>query len=305
MKNTLRRLVLAALAAPLAFAQVSSPAPRRAVVLTAVENMYRRSSDLSDVVSQTVLGTAVQVLQEEKNERGESWSEIETPDTYRGWVAAGSLRLLRDDEKAYASAGRVIEVTSLFANIYAVADVTKRKPLVTVPIGVRLETGECGERWCGLTLPDGRPGWVQVGDGALVDALSPRPRLSTDEMVSLAKRFLGLPYYWGGTTPFGLDCSGYVQLSYGLAGIPILRDADIQFEGSGLQPVPAGEEKAGDLVFFGRAANRISHVGMMVDGQDFINATTHERPVVQISRLKDPYWQKIYQGARRPPAPAK
>jgi len=302
MKNTLRRLVLAALAAPLALAQVSSPAPRRAVVLTAVENMYRRSSDLSDVVSQTVLGTAVQVLREEKNERGEPWSEIETPDTYRGWVAAGSLRLLRDDEKAYASAGRVFEVTSLFANIYAVADVTKRKPLVTVPIGVRLETGECGERWCALALPDGRPGWVQVGDGALVDARSPRPRLSTDEMVSLAKRFLGLPYYWGGTTPFGLDCSGYVQLIYRLAGIPILRDADIQFEGSGLLAVPPGEEKAGDLVFFGRAANRISHVGMMVDGEDFINATTHERPVVQISRLKDAYWQKIYQGARRPPA---
>jgi cell wall-associated NlpC family hydrolase len=305
MKHTFRRLILAALAAPLAFAQVSSPAPRRAVVLAAVENMHRRSSDLSDVVSQTVLGTAVKVLREEKNERGEPWYEIETPDTYRGWVAGSALRLLEEEEKGYAAAGRVFEVTSLFANIYAVADVTKRKPLVTVTIGVRLPAGECGERWCAVTLPDGQPGWVQVGDGVLVDAPAPRPRLSPDEMVSLAKRFLGLPYYWGGTTPFGLDCSGYVQLIYQLAGIPILRDADIQFEGSGLRPVAAGQESAGDLVFFGRATNRITHVGMMVDGEEFINATTHERPVVQVSRLKDPYWQRIYQGARRPPAGSK
>jgi uncharacterized protein YgiM (DUF1202 family) len=145
MKHTLRRLILAALAAPLAFAQVSSPAPRRAVVLASVENMHRRSSDLSDVVSQTVLGTAVKVLREEKNERGEPWYEIETPDTYQGWVAGSALRLLEEEEKGYAAAGRVFEVTSLFANIYAVADVTKRKPLVTVTIGVRLPAGECGE----------------------------------------------------------------------------------------------------------------------------------------------------------------
>jgi cell wall-associated NlpC family hydrolase len=253
-------------------------------------------------VSQTVRGTAVKVLREEKNDRGEPWFEIETPDTYRGWVAAAGLRLLPDGEKPYASTGRVFEVTSLFANIYATADVTERKPLVTVTIGVRLETGECGERWCALTLPDGRPGWVQVGDGAFVDAQAPRPRLATEEMIALAKRFLGLPYYWGGTTSYGLDCSGYVQLIYRLAGIEVLRDAGIQFEGSGLRAVRAGEEKAGDLVFFGRAPNRITHVGMMVDREEFINARTGQSPVVQISRLKDPFWQKIYQGARRPPA---
>ena len=301
MKNLLRGFLLLAVAAPLAFTQGPSPEVRRAVVLTAVENMHSRSADVSDVVSQTVLGTAVKVLREEKNERGELWFEIETPDAYRGWVASGSVRVLQNAEKGYA-AGRAFEVTSLFANIYADADVTKRKPLVTVTIGVRLEPGECGERWCAVTLPDDRPGWVQAGDGVLTDANAPRRRLSTDEMVSLARRFLGLPYYWGGTTPYGLDCSGYVQLIYRLAGIDILRDAGIQFEGSGLEPVAAGGERAGDLVFFGRAPNRITHVGMMVDAQDFINATTRERPVVQISRLEDPSWQRIYQGARRPAA---
>lgn len=82
-----------------------------------------------------------------------------------------------------------------------------------------------------------------------------------------------------------------------MGGIPILRDAGIQFEGSGLVAVAAGDESAGDLVFFGK---NIGHVGMMINGEEFINATVHEKPVVQISRLKDAYWQGIDQGARRP-----
>ena len=113
----------------------------------------------------------------------------------------------------------------------------------------------------------------------------------------MSKRFIGLPYLWGGTSPLGFDCSGFVQLIYKMGGIPILRDADIQFEGSGLVPVPAGDERAGDLVFFEK---NIGHVGMMINAEEFINATVHEKPVVQIPRLKDAYWQGIYQGARRP-----
>ena len=61
-------------------------------------------------------------------------------------------------------------------------------------------------------------------------------------MVALSKRFIGLPYIWGGTSPLGLDCSGFVQLIYKMNGIPILRDADIQMTGSGLVEVAAGDE---------------------------------------------------------------
>jgi cell wall-associated NlpC family hydrolase len=116
--------------------------------------------------------------------------------------------------------------------------------------------------------------------------------------VALAKRFIGLPYTWGGTSPLGLDCSGFVQLVYKMSGIPILRDAGIQMDKSGLVAVPAGEERAGDLVFFG--SRGIGHVGLMIDAEYFINATTHETPTVRIDRLKDDYWQRIYRGARRP-----
>jgi cell wall-associated NlpC family hydrolase len=56
--------------------------------------------------------------------------------------------------------------------------------------------------------------------------------------------------------------------------------------------------QAGDLLFFG--GNSITHVGMYIGEGQFIHATTHERPIVQISRLDEPHWTSLYQGARRP-----
>jgi cell wall-associated NlpC family hydrolase len=274
--------------------------PGTAVVIKTVENMYSASNDTVDVVSQALLGTNVKILSSEKNAKGEEWLRIETPDTYQGWMIGTSLRPIGEGRKAYASEGNVFEVMSLLANIYSTDDVTERKPLTVAPIGAVLEVGNCGERWCEVTLPCGTMAWVQKGDGEIRDAAAPRKKLLPDETVALAKRFLGLPYFWGGSSPYGLDCSGYVQLLYRLSGIDILRDADIQMTKSGLVEVTAGQERARDLIFFGKAKDKIGHVGMMISGKEFIHATTHDMPVVQISRLKDPYWQAIYQGARRP-----
>jgi len=122
------------------------------------------------------------------------------------------------------------------------------------------------------------------------------PRTSPEDMVVLSKRFIGLPYFWGGTSPLGFDCSGFVQLIYKMGGIPLLRDSDMQFAQTDLIAVPAGEEAAGDLVFF---TKKPGHVGMMINSKEFINATTWQRPVVQISRLDEAHWKELYQGTRR------
>lgn len=272
-----------------------------AVVTGAVENMHRGSSADTDVVSQAILGTNVKLLQKERNAADEDWYEVETPDAYTGWIAAPALRVPDPGEAPYASSGPVFVVNSLLANTYREPDVTEHKPFKVAPISAVLEiTGEEGERWLKVRLPCGAQAWIQRGDGDVREAPWAWPRRPVEDMVALAKRFLGLPYTWGGTSPLGLDCSGFVQLVYKMSGIGILRDADIQMEQSGLVPVPAGEERAGDLVFFGRTG--IGHVGMMIDAEYFINATTHETPTVRIDRLMDDYWRTIYRGARRPTA---
>ncbi|RPI98430.1 MAG: peptidoglycan endopeptidase, partial [Candidatus Aminicenantes bacterium] len=275
--------------------------PAAAVVVKSVENMFRSATEDTDVVSQALLGDNVKVLKKEKNAKGEDWCQIETPDTYKGWVIASALRFLKPGEKPYASSGRVFVVSALLANTYREADVTAHKPLKVAPISAVLEiVGEKGERWLEIALPCGHRAWVQKGDGDIREAPWTWPRLPVADTVALSKRFLGINYLWGGTSPLGLDCSGFAQLIYKMSGVPILRDADIQMTKSGLVEVPKGQEQAGDLIFFGRAIDRISHVGMMIDGENFINATTYETPCVRIDNLKVERWQKIYQAARRP-----
>ena len=300
MKN-LAVLVAAVLVAATAAAAAGTPAaPQAAVVLNTAENMHHLSNDDTDVVSQALLGMNVKVLKSERNAKGETWSYVETPDTYRGWIIDSSLRFLKPGEKAYASGGKVFVVMALFANTYRERDVTTHKPVKVAPISAVLEVvGEGGERWLEVALPSGARAWVQAGDGEVHEGPWTWPRKTPEEMVALSKRFIGVPYLWGGNSPLGLDCSGLAQLVYKMGGIPILRDADIQMEKSGLLEVPKGEERAGDLVFFGGAVDRISHVGMMIDGESFINATTYKTPCVRIDRLKEERWQRIYQAARR------
>lgn len=301
MMKTPTVIVLLAVLAGLAFPAVQKPAgPASAVVTNAVENMHSRSTSSTDVVSQALLGENVTILKKERNADGEDWYQVETPDTYKGWVISSALRFLKPDERPYTSSGKIFVVTALLANTYREPNVTKHKPVKVAPISAVLEViGERDARWLEVNLPCNTRVWIQRGDGEVREAPMVWPRTSLEDMVALSKRFIGLPYFWGGRSPLGLDCSGFVQLIYKMSGVPILRDADIQLEGSGLVEVVAGAEAAGDLVFFGSAKNKIGHVGMMIDAEYFINATVHETPTVRIDRLKDAYWQKIYQGARR------
>jgi len=299
IKTPISVLLLALIFVP-AFAAQNPAVPDQAAVINSVENMHSRSTVSSDVVSQALLGDNVRILKKERNADGEDWYQVETPDAYKGWVVSSALRFLKPGEKAYASSGKIFAVTALLSNTYREPDVTKHKPAKVAPISSVLEVvGERDARWLEVNLPCGTKVWIQRGDGEVREAPMVWPRTSPEDMAVLSKRFLGLPYFWGGTSPLGFDCSGFVQLIYKMGGIPILRDADIQFEGSGLVEVAAGDEAAGDLVFFGSAKNKIGHVGMMIDAEYFINATVHETPTVRIDRLKDSYWQKIYQGARR------
>jgi cell wall-associated NlpC family hydrolase len=306
MNKRLSIVILVVLALSLGFCEshksaAQEPAlPAAAVVVNAVENMHSAAADTSDVVSQAILGMNVKVLASERNSSGESWYQIETPDTYKGWILSSAVRALGGGEAAYASSGTVFVVSALLANTYLEASVTKHKPVKTAPISAVLEVVTVQDaRWIEVKLPDGSQAWIQAGDGAQRQGPWAWPRTTAEEMVAQAKRFIGLPYTWGGTSPLGVDCSGLVQLIYKMGGVSILRDAGIQMTDSGLLDVPKGTEQAGDLVFFGSAIDKIGHVGMMIDSEYFINATVHEKPVVQISRLKDPFWQAIYQGARR------
>jgi cell wall-associated NlpC family hydrolase len=264
-----------------------------AVVVKPVANMYSAPTEDADVVSQAICGVSV-VLVEEKGE----WVKVRTPDDYPGWMPLASLRRYSAGDQTYASAGKVVQVASLFANVYREASVTKHQPMLSLPFEARLEVVTAAEndasRWIQVRLPDERTGWIQRGD---IDS-DPKP-LSVSEAIELAQRFLGLTYLWGGTSTFGFDCSGFTQMLVRRRGIVMPRDADLQAAWQGVMPVKPNRLRAGDLLFFGSSPQKITHTGMYIGHGKFINDTTHDHPGVQISRLGDPYWTKLLVACRR------
>ena len=198
MKNSPHRAHQRVLSARSAGLAAGAGAPATAVVITPVADMHRdperhgrarQPGHPRDERQDRRLG-------EERRTRTGIGSRPRTP--IRAGRTGPSLLVRPEGEKPYASEGPVFEVTSLFANIYDVEDVTEGKPMVVAPFGARLEAGTCGERWCDVTLPCGAKGCIQNGDGEIRDAAAPRKTLSPEETVALAKRFLGVTYLWGG-----------------------------------------------------------------------------------------------------------
>ncbi|WP_370245704.1 C40 family peptidase [Mitsuokella sp. AF33-22] len=114
-------------------------------------------------------------------------------------------------------------------------------------------------------------------------------------VVSESMNYLGVPYVFGGTTPSGFDCSGYVRYVFAHAGIYLPRTADAQYECG--YPVSTGELVAGDLVFFSTYEPGPSHVGIYLGDGEFINASSSQG--VSIASLYSSYWGSCYIGARR------
>ncbi len=288
--------LLAVLSAPSLFAKNSTQ-----VVVIPVANMYAAPSDQSAVVSQTIYGSNVILL----TARGE-WSRIQTADRYKGWIPSRHLRLVQSGA-GYATAGVTVQVESLFANVYHEPDVTRHKPVLTIPFEARLEVipvdesaarktaaKESHDGWVQVRLPDKRTAWIQSSDVA-----SDVKPLSIPESITLAKRFLGLPYLWGGTSSFGFDCSGFTQMLVRARGINLPRDADKQAAWTGVIPVERKDLQPGDLLFFGSSPRNIDHTGMYIGDGQFIQDTTEGHPVVQISRLDDQPWTRLLVASRR------
>ncbi|MHC0036462.1 C40 family peptidase [Pseudoneobacillus sp. C159] len=117
-----------------------------------------------------------------------------------------------------------------------------------------------------------------------------------DQLVPIAKKFIGVPYAWGGTQPSGFDCSGYVTYVFDQLNMKLPRiSRDMAKVGSS---VKRADLRVGDLVFFNTYGNDISHVGIYIGNNEFIHS--QDGKGVSINLLNDPfYWGKKYVGATR------
>lgn len=261
---------------------------------TAVAPMRKYPKQEAEVVSQAYFSEEVLLIEKQEN-----FSYVKTLiDQYPGWVENTSLL---ERKTSFPNSQIVATVQRHAAHIYATND-TIYGPFLTLPFESRLEVQSLPEdpssRWIPITLLDGRSAYVQRGDVSFEEI-----KKTKNDLIEFSKRFLELPYTWGGRSSFGYDCSGFVQMLYRQMGVFIPRDAIDQMHWEGFSKIPLLAADTGDLIFWGQNEKAITHVGMYLEKDQFIHATVAENaPYLRISSLSSSYWTEnghfSYRGAR-------
>ena len=88
---------------------------------------------------------------------------------------------------------------------------------------------------------------------------------------SIALKYLNAPYLWGGKTPYGIDCSGFVQMVFKIAGYTLKRDTCDQVR-QGQEVGRLSDTRPGDLAFFSDDKGKIGHVGILIEDKKIIHA---------------------------------
>jgi cell wall-associated NlpC family hydrolase len=242
------------------------------IVTVSVAVMKTKPSHASEMANQLLAGMVVKLLKKE-----EGWDYVQSlDDHYLGWMQPDHLaRVTTDQAGAFARAPRII-VTSLCtlvrerpsADAQSVADLVVGDVLAT--------TGQAGT-WAAVQMPDGRQGFVSRADAADYQAWKASRQLTPGNIEQTARRFMGVPYLWGGTSAKGFDCSGFVKTVFRLNGLELARDADQQSNQGVAVPIDndLAELKKGDVLFFGPrpGATRITHTGIYLGGKLVIHCS--------------------------------
>jgi len=245
----------------------------RAVINISVANLRSRPKHSAELATQATLGTPVKVLKKQ----GE-WYYIQTPDNYLSWVDKGGITVMPAQRFTQWKAQDKVVYTKTYGHAYTGAN--KKEIVSDLVAGNILALIKRTEDYYEVSYPDGRMAFISKNEaesytGWVKDRV-PEPK----KLVATAKKFMGVPYLWGGTSTKGMDCSGFTKTIYFLNGMVIPRDASQQVHtGKVIDTVQDFSAlQQGDLLFFGRKATattpeKVVHVGMWIGNNEFIHAS--------------------------------
>jgi len=218
-------------------------APGRAMVRSPIAPMYAEPYVTSVQVSQRLSGHPVELLEQQ-----DDWFRARGVDKYEGWIHRGFL-----SPEPSSAARRSVGVTRISLGCVTRNPGGGRRSL---PLGARLSPEEV------------------VKSGESVDQTQLATRFPLDPVAitrSAQELFEGAPYLWGGITPWGADCSGFVQTIFGLHDVALPRDAWQQSE-SGVDAGVLDDLQPADLAFFSdREDQRITHVSIALGRRNLVH----------------------------------
>ncbi len=240
------------------------------------------------------------------------WSKVKYNST-TGWIFTGLMSVdgasSAASSKGTTSTGTVTaETLNVRAEGSLSADV-----LCKLSKGEKVTILSTSGDWFKIKTSNGTQGWVSseyVSKGAAStsrggevlrtqEAVSQKGATKAQQIVSTAKKYIGVKYVYGGSSPKqGFDCSGFVKYVYSQNGISLTRSSSEQAAQG--KKISKSDLKAGDLVFFDTngGRNNINHVGIYVGDGKFIHASSPKYDVT-ITSLSDAYYAKSYMTARR------
>ncbi|MEM6772323.1 MAG: C40 family peptidase [Bacteroidota bacterium] len=261
---------------------------RCGIVKVAVANLRSHPGHSQELATQALLGTPLQLLDEQ-----DGWYMVRTPDRYIAWLEPGAFvamvpeagqAWLEGDNRIYVGTSGAIMGQPGGGQILS----------TIVPGGiVEFYPEETDPEFTMIRLPDGVKGWLPKGDLMWPPTWWNPKGINPETLLSVAAGLAGRPYLWGGTSPNGMDCSGFTKMSYYLNGYIIPRDAS--------QQVYAGEAVAltddfanlqpGDQLFFGRlredGSEKITHTGFYLGAGRFLHAGADNGRIKENSLLPD------------------
>ena len=206
------------------------------------------ASDKAEMVNQILFGEHFKVLENQKK-----FSRIRLAhDDYEGWIC--NKQWIAIEKEKYNKLQK--ETPTLTTDILDIIKHEQFQPIVM-----------------GSTLPSYKSGHAFLSEEMyLFEGLTTQGFTEKKYIIENALMYLNTPYLWGGRSPVGIDCSGFIQMVYRLQGIKLPRDAYQQAEvGRTLKAV--GESEVGDLAFFENNEGKITHVGIIMENNDIIHAS--------------------------------
>lgn len=245
----------------------------RGVVKISTANLRDEPKHSAQLVTQATLGMPVQIYKKEG-----SWYYIQTPEGYLAWVDYGGIENMTEEEFSYWKKKDKLIFLETSGNSYEKPDSNSQR-VSDLVAGNILELVEQQNNFYRVKYPNGKEAFVEIAYAKPYEEWLTSLEADEERLVETGKTLMGAPYLWGGTSPKGVDCSGFTKTVFFLNGMVIPRDAS--------QQIHTGEEvdseknfanlKKGDLLFFGKpatdsTAERVIHVGMWIGNNKFIHS---------------------------------